>query len=75
MLRDAVKAADASGEISDDVKENLTLLMELAESKCHEWLASIEKDLASGKMGTTCTSPSRGSSGEKQRVALQSRTT
>ncbi|MFE1424751.1 hypothetical protein ACFW6C_04165 [Streptomyces fungicidicus] len=51
MLRDAVKAADASGEISDDVKENLTLLMELAESKCHEWLASIEKDLASGKMG------------------------
>jgi hypothetical protein len=53
FVRDIVKQADNSKEVSAEIKENLSILMSLAEAKGNFFEENIKADLVSGKMSDT----------------------
>lgn len=53
FVRDIVNQADNSNEVAADIKENLNILMSLAEAKGNFFEETIKSDLVSGKMSDT----------------------
>jgi hypothetical protein len=56
-VRDIVNQADSTSEITSEIKENLGLLMSLAEAKGKAYEKMIEADLRTGKTGDGLTIP------------------
>lgn len=56
-LRDIINSADNSKEIADDVRENLHILMSLADSKLKQFQDEIVMDLKNGKTTDDLTVP------------------
>ena len=57
FIRDIVKTADQSDVIAAEVKEALSILMTLAESKSSVFKTEIESDLLTGRASDTLTVP------------------
>ena len=57
LLQEVVSTADASSDVEDAVKESLSFLLALAESKAKVFEQAIEKDLDSGRTFDSLTVP------------------
>lgn len=57
IARDFIKSIDSSDNIADEIKEALTLLIDMAQSKSDLFEQEIETDLKTGKTLDNLTVP------------------